>query len=312
MRYCSCGENQSEIIPATGEKENVDCNHDWEIVTTNPTCTTSGYDTKTCKLCEEKVITNITEPTKHSYVASYTIDNDYHCLMCIYCSDSNSKQLHSLDNEGICTICQFSLSSTPGIIYDVSSDGTYAEVISYKGTAAILKIAEEYNGLPVKTIWPKAFEHCPNLTSVLIPNTIVCIPGSAFSGCYNLTSIIIPNSVTSIDNDAFTNCSSLTSIIIPNSVTSISINTFGYCYSLTSIIIPDSVTTIGHSAFYDCNKLTSIVIPDSVTSIGDYAFEGCSSLKDVYYTGSKEEWNAIEISENENLTNATIHFDYVP
>jgi len=55
------------------------------------------------------------------------------------------------------------------------------------------------------------------------------------------------------------------------------------------------------------------VIGDSVTSIGDGAFFGCSTLKDVYYTGSEEEWEEISIGSNYNkLTNATIHYNYVP
>lgn len=54
----------------------------------------------------------------------------------------------------------------------------------------------------------------------------------------------------------------------------------------------------------------SVTIPDSVTSIGNYAFGGCPSLTDVYYSGTKENWNAITISNgNEPLTNATIHYN---
>lgn len=37
----------------------------------------------------------------------------------------------------------------------------------------------------------------------------------------------------------------------------------------------------------------------------------CSSLKDVYYTGTEEEWNNISIeSGNDYLKNATIHYNY--
>jgi hypothetical protein len=56
-----------------------------------------------------------------------------------------------------------------------------------------------------------------------------------------------------------------------------------------------------------------VVIPDSVTLIDYHAFNDCSKLKDVYYTGSEEEWNAILIGScNPSLTNATIHYNYVP
>ena len=146
-------------------------------------------------------------------------------------------------------------------------------------------------------------------TSYLIPSTVTNIGVLAFSGCSSLTSITIPDSVTSIGCDAFYGCKGLTSITIPNSVTSIGIDAFSGCSSLTSIIIPIGVTNIDNYAFYGCKGLTSIAIPDSVTSIYGSAFEDCSSLKDVYYSGTQEQWKKISIeSSNDYLTSATIHY----
>ena len=53
------------------------------------------------------------------------------------------------------------------------------------------------------------------------------------------------------------------------------------------------VTSIGNEVFFGCSELTSIEIPSSVTSIRNFAFWFCSGLKDVYYTGTQEQWNAI-------------------
>ena len=61
-----------------------------------------------------------------------------------------------------------------------------------------------------------------------------------------------------------------------------------------------------------CNSsaIEKVTMPESVTSIGSSAFYGCENLKDVYYVGSEEEWLKISIgSDNENLTNATIHYN---
>ena len=180
-----------------------------------------------------------------------------------------------------------------------------------------------------------AFEYCTNLTSITIPDSVTIIDDCAFSNCSSLTDIIIPDSVTSIGAYAFRDCRSLTNITIPDSVTSIGVYAFSYCNSLTgitisdsvtiiddyafsncnsltSVTIPDSVTNIGKDAFSYCNRLTSITIPDSVTSVGSWAFYACS-LADVYYYGTEERWNAITIgSGNEDLTNATIHYNFVP
>ena len=100
------------------------------------------------------------------------------------------------------------------------------------------------------------------------------------------------------------------SVIIGYGVTSIGNYAFEDCTSLTSVTIPDSVTGIGNMAFEDCTSLASVTIPDSVTSIGNSAFSACTSLKDVYYSGSEEEWNKISIgSDNSGLKKATIHFN---
>ena len=140
------------------------------------------------------------------------------------------------------------------------------------------------------------------------------IADSAFdSSCKKLTNITVPDSVTSIGNCAFLGCSGLTSITIPDSVTSIGESVFQACTSLTSVTIGNGLTSIDDYAFYHCRSLTSITIPDGIISIGYDAFFDCSSLTDVYYSGSEEQWQAINIdsenNNNENLINATVHYN---
>ncbi len=162
----------------------------------------------------------------------------------------------------------------------------------------------------VTTIGNYAFHSCESLTSVVIPDSVTTIGDSAFKDCNRLTSVTIGDSVTAIGKGAFRYCYSLTSVTIPDSVTTIGDSAFEDCDSLTSVTIPDSVTTIGDYAFYDCNRLTSVTIPDSVTTIGYSAFDECISLTDVYYSGTKEQWNKITIgSYNYELTGATIHYN---
>ena len=197
----------------------------------------------------------------------------------------------------------------------------------------------------VTSIGDSAFYGCNSLTSITIPNSVTSIGDDPFYVCRKLnqinvdtantayssvngvlfnkektklirypegktyTSYAIPSSVTNIGDSAFCECYRLTSITIPNSVTSIGDDAFSNC-GIKSITIPNGVTSIGSGAFYDCRSLTSITIPDSVTSIGNWAFKYCTGLKDVYYTGSKDDWKAISVgSDNDNLLNATIHYN---
>ena len=77
---------------------------------------------------------------------------------------------------------------------------------------------------------------------------------------------------------------------------------------LTAVKLPETVTTIGFGAFTWCAKLKMVEIPTSVTHIDWSAFSE-SGLTDVYYTGTKAQWNAIIIEEdNEPLLDANIHY----
>ena len=77
----------------------------------------------------------------------------------------------------------------------------------------------------------------------------------------------------------------------------------------SNLIIPNHITRIGSSAFSESTRLKSVTIGNSVTSIGEHAFYGCDSLKDVYYQGTEEEWDKIDIDDNNSpLFNANIHF----
>ena len=94
---------------------------------------------------------------------------------------------------------------TEGVVYDISSDGTFAEVIEYVGASREVVIAETYQGLPVRSIYKSVF-YKKNLTSVTIPNSVTSIGEWAFNDCTSLTSVVIGDSVTSIGDYSFSNC----------------------------------------------------------------------------------------------------------
>ena len=196
---------------------------------------------------------------------------------------------------------------TGGNIYFNKSTG---EITGCDSEVTEANIPSEIDSVAVTSIGYKAFGDCTGLTSITIPNSVTYISGG-FGGCTGLTSITIPNSVTVITYFAFSGCTGLTSVKIPDSVTSISECAFGSCTGLTSITIPNSVAHIGWGVFQGCTSLTSITLPSSVISIDECVFLNCPSLTDVYYTGTEEQWNAINIlGGNDDLLNATIHYNY--
>ena len=81
--------------------------------------------------------------------------------------------------------------------------------------------------------------------------------------------------------------------VIPSSVKIIEDSAFEQCNSLKNITIPSSVTSIDDGVFCGCENLTSITILSSVTRIKIGAFLRCISLKDVYYKGTREQFEDI-------------------
>ena len=184
----------------------------------------------------------------------------------------------------------------------------------------------------VTIIQANTFLGCTSLTDVVIPNSVTSIGQMAFHGCTSLISIVIPNSVTSISDDAFGDCSGLTNVVIPNSVISIGSAAFYGCTGLTSITIPQGVKKIddlafsgctgltsvtisqgvieiGKSAFEECTNLTTLVLPNSLKPIGSNAFFHCTAIKEIYFTGTEQEWENHKKGFNLKVT---VHYNYTP
>ena len=149
-------------------------------------------------------------------------------------------------------------------------------------------------------------------TNFTIPNGVTSIGNGAFMESNNLTSITLGNGVTIIGYSAFVRCSNLTNVTISDSIVIIGESAFAACNNLTSIAIPNSVKIIDSWAFENCSSLTSIIISNTVTTISYHAFLSCENLTDIYFEGTEEEWNAIEKSQAQIPSSATIHYNYVP
>lgn len=170
----------------------------------------------------------------------------------------------------------------------------------------------------VTSIGEVAFLRCADLVDIAIPNSVVDIGGGAFAKCSSLVNITVPEKVTAIKGATFQDCTSLSSVTLPNTITYIGSGAFSDCQNLKTVKIPNGVTDIRYHTFTGCVSLTSVIIPNSITSIKDYSFYGCSNLKDIYYSGSEEDWRSIKASNYMSgdddtfrifYENATIHYN---
>lgn len=146
---------------------------------------------------------------------------------------------------------------TSGLIYTISSDGTYYYISGYTGTSAYVTIPSTYEGLPVSAIGSYAFYNNTTIISVTISDRITIIGSGAFSGCVNLVSVNIGSNVKVIDERAFSGCE-----------------------KLTEISIPANVVTIGDYAFSGCVKIVVVAILGN-PEFGEGVFSGCVLISDI-------------------------------
>ena len=153
-------------------------------------------------------------------------------------------------------------------------------------------LREVYLSNQLTKIEHSTFYGCSLLNNITIPDSVEAIYPSAFESCTSLTEITIPDSVTEIYSRAFARCEKLQFVSIPDSIEYISEGCFEYCNSLSAIVIPDSVREIRSYAFHGCSNLKSITVPSDVSVSYNGVFSGCNNLMNIYYNGTKEDWNA--------------------
>ena len=206
-----------------------------------------------------------------------------------------------------------------GFFYNIYSGCIEAEVTEnpnkYSGEIVIperfLYRGKQYK---VTTIGENAFRLCDDLSTVVLPNSVIQIERWAFCDCENLKTVSFSNNLTRIKQEAFNGCKKLSEIILPEKLSIIDVSAFAYCESLKSLVIPPNVMSIGGGAFKECSGLRSItvdkdnkvydsrndcnavilssnntlvvgcastLIPKDIMTIGDMAFCGCKDLTSI-------------------------------
>lgn len=220
----------------------------------------------------------------------------------------------------------------------------------------LLKSVEFEEGSNLKELSRGAFGYCSALKEVRLPDGLEKISEMAFESCTKLESVNMGTSLEIIADKAFEHCNSLDGVVFPETLKEIGAQAF-YETAVSAIVIPDSVEKIGYSAFHTCTSLKTLTVGKGVSVITSGAFGYCTSLesvylsstlksiegayfidgkfecghsfhsaeklKDIYFDGTKEEWEELKsninnekyeyssevVFDNGSLLNATVHFN---
>ena len=181
----------------------------------------------------------------------------------------------------------------------------------------------------VKSIGTSAFLFCPNVTSVVIPESVESIGPTAFYGCSEIKTAVIKTNIDEMGAGLFYDCNQMQELTIQGFPT--------YYYSIGTRMFYDTSVSM---LFYNCsnnyrtyvpptlkkvnimsgtempeNALDSFIdlkilsLPNELKLVGKHATHDMTSLEEVIYNGTEEEWNEIDIKEqNDPLLKKIITF----
>lgn len=238
-------------------------------------------------------------------------------------------------------ITYFILEGSEGLVYELSSDGTYASLVGIGDCTDIdVYVAKKYEGVEVTQIGGYAFygqnSNTYRYKTFTLQDTLKTIGELAFAYNTCIKTITMP-AVEKISKAAFQQCSSLEELHVPATCTQMGEYvfqkntalhklTFGYfnypacgwlidgCTNLkiltsdaskdNAVVLPETCETIYNYTFAN-SKLETVELPASVKELKDFAFQSCKSLTSVSMPGMQKLGNSI-YQECTALTTATI------
>lgn len=181
-------------------------------------------------------------------------------------------------------------------------------------------IALEKVSLPVISIGEEAFSGCNALVSAgpawhsqeysVEFGRLNSLGKKAFQWCFGLEYVYLPDSLKTVQANAFASCEKLENVRFPAAL--FDIHDFAFVGTgLKSVYLP-SCAYLYQLPFDSCDNLTEVFLPDNLVFMYISSFDD-EALRDIYYEGTEDEWNSIEIFDfgpsffdNPNLT---IHYN---
>ena len=100
----------------------------------------------------------------------------------------------------------------PKIRRITDKSGDYAEITGGSGIGRVLRIPDEVDGLPVRSVCGHAFERNQVIEEVILPDTLLQVGGFAFYGCGKLRKISVSDHTEGWGNGVLRLCDSLSHV----------------------------------------------------------------------------------------------------
>lgn len=190
-----------------------------------------------------------------------------------------------------------------GVMYTAENNKPYEGYLRY---IDYIEVGED-----VYNVGTEAFQNS-TVKEFITTNQSISMYDNCFEDCNNLKRITAPNlEQIYLYSYVFKNCTQLEDVsAIENCIyAEIGVGAFYGCSSLEELSLMNTEQEgIYRETFYDCSNLTTIKIPASIKKIYKDAFYGCNNIRDIYYAGTREQWDTVTIETgNEAINMANIH-----
>lgn len=171
----------------------------------------------------------------------------------------------------------------------------------------------------VKYVPQRTFLSCSSLEEILIPNTVEYVEEYAFFDCKKLNTVIFEKESRCklIESKAFFNSTGIEYFIGCTALETIETNAFVHggmskmklfefsninkeiqngMFMNSQLVTANIGTGMNKipASVLTASKIREIYISKSVNEIASGAFKGCSQLKNIYYDGTRAEWNKVK------------------
>lgn len=239
-------------------------------------------------------------PTRENYIFLYWEQNDRRWVF-------NAKEITEDVTLSAVWISASDLFKTEPV---ENSDDLIITGFAEQKSVYVLRIPEKINGKNVVGITANAFEriHEQHAHHLIIPQTVKTLGEGSFK---NISEVHIEflGSVSTLDVSTFENCVHLEALKLDAGLKTIPYRCFFGATELVTMDIPESVEIIEENAFSSCTGLKTVVLPTTLKTIEDGAFDGADELAVIFFKGTEEQFDTLNISgNNDPLISAKVYF----